>query len=284
MKRFSFVFFSIAVLTLCVGSLVGPGLAVAQEADAEGCKDHPLFNRMPGYRIQRCEEKEFDSHTFKDGAGKEIAVEGRIFEIRYTLQEGAKEATRLQLFRNYQNAMTKIGGALLSTDDDGNCYMKVVKDDKEIWVHISAYITSEWMLYIVEKQAMVQIVVANADVFSDEIKATGHTAVYGIYFDTGKSDIRPESEKALVEIAKLLKNDPGLKLNVVGHTDSVGAMDVNMKLSQARAEAVVRVLVSKQGIEAARLKGYGVGPLAPVASNDTEEGRAKNRRVELVKQ
>lgn len=151
-------------------------------------------------------------------------------------------------------------------------------------MHVSAYITSEWMLYIVEKQAMAQAIVANADVFSNDIKNTGHTAVYGIYFDTGKSDIKPESEKALVEIAKLLKNNPSLKLIVVGHTDSVGVMDANMKLSQARAEAVVQALVAKQGIDAARLKGYGVGPLAPVASNDTEEGRAKNRRVELVKQ
>lgn len=113
MNRSRSVLFSVVVITLCLGGLIGPSVAFAQEADAEGCKDHPLFTRMPGYRIQRCEEKEFDNHPFKDRTGEEIAVEGRVFEIRYTLQEGAKEATRLQLFRNYQNAITKIGGTLL---------------------------------------------------------------------------------------------------------------------------------------------------------------------------
>lgn len=116
------------------------------------------------------------------------------------------------------------------------------------------------------------------------IKATGHGAVCGIYFDTGKSTLKPESTPALAEVAKLLGADLTFKLWVVGHTDSVGAVDANLKLAQARAEAVVTALTTTHGIGAARLKGYGVGPLAPVATNDTEEGRAKNRRVELVKQ
>jgi outer membrane protein OmpA-like peptidoglycan-associated protein len=126
--------------------------------------------------------------------------------------------------------------------------------------------------------------VADAKSFSDDIKATGHTAIYGIYFDTGKSAIKPESEGALGEIAKLLKSDPGLKLHVVGHTDNVGVMEANVKLSQDRANAVVQALAGKHGIAGARLKASGVGPLAPVASNDTDEGKQKNRRVELVKQ
>lgn len=239
---------------------------------------------MPDYRIQRCNEQEFASHNFVDAARKKIAVEGHLYEIRYSLQEGAKEASQIQIIRNYQNAITRIGGIVLSTNDEGDSYMKVAKDGKEIWVHVSAYITSEWMLYIVEKQAMAQDVIANSKVFADDIRSSGHAAVYGIYFDTGKSEIKPESDKALAEIAKLLKNEPGLKLNVVGHTDNTGVMDVNMKLSQARAEAVVQTLASKYGIAAGRLKGYGVGPLAPVAANDSEAGKSKNRRVELVKQ
>jgi outer membrane protein OmpA-like peptidoglycan-associated protein len=269
----------LVIVLLCLG-----GTLLARAQDASGCKDHPLFNRMPGYSILRCEEKDFDSHPFLDKDRKEIAVEGRFTTIRYALQEGAKEPSRVQIFRNYENAITRIGGTVLAVTDDGDAYMKVVKGDKEIWVHVSAYITSEWMLYIVEKQAMTQVVVANAEALSNDINSSGHAAIYGIYFDTGKADIKPESEKALKEIAKLLTNSAGLKLNVVGHTDSVGAIEVNMKLSQARAESVVQALVSKYGIAAARLKGYGVGPLAPVASNDAEEGRARNRRVELVKQ
>jgi outer membrane protein OmpA-like peptidoglycan-associated protein len=108
--------------------------------------------------------------------------------------------------------------------------------------------------------------------------------VPGIFFDTGKSELKPESDSAVAEVAKLLKADPALKVYVVGHTDNVASLDLNLKLSQARAESVVHALVSKHEIAAARLTGRGVGPLTPVASNDNEEGRARNRRVELVRQ
>ena len=278
MRKAARILLSLACLMLLAGA------ALALEPDAEGCKDPALFNRMPGYRIQRCEERGFDAHSFKDAKGNEVSVEGRVFEIRYSLQEGAKEATRLQLFRNYQNAVTKIGGTLLSSDDEGNAYLKLVNDGKETWVHVSAYITSEWMLYVVEKQAMSQDIVANAAALAGDIQSTGHAAVYGIHFDTGSAVIKPESEAALGEITKLLQGNTTLKLHVVGHTDNVGAIDTNMKLSQARAEAVVQALVAKHGIAATRLRAAGVGPLAPVAANGAEEGRAKNRRVELVKQ
>jgi len=115
-----------------------------------------------------------------------------------------------------------------------------------------------------------------------DINTTGHAAVYGIYFDTDKAHIKPESEPTLEEITKLLRKDERLKLYLVGHTDSTGEFAHNIKLSEARANAVMNALVSKQGIPAARLKAYGVGPLAPVASNRSEDGRAQNRRVELV--
>ena len=123
-----------------------------------------------------------------------------------------------------------------------------------------------------------------ADKLSQGINTQGKAAIYGIHFDTGKADVKPESEPVLKEVAKLLSESPSLKLYVVGHTDNVGEIDYNMKLSQARAEAVVRELITKHSVSEDRIKPYGVGPLAPVASNKTEEGRAKNRRVELIEQ
>jgi outer membrane protein OmpA-like peptidoglycan-associated protein len=126
--------------------------------------------------------------------------------------------------------------------------------------------------------------VADASFMSEGIKTSGHVAIYGIYFDFNKAEVKPESEPALKEITKLLQQEQNLKLYVVGHTDNVGALDYNMKLSQQRAEAVVKELVTKYNVAQGRLAAYGVGPLAPVTSNDTEEGQAKNRRVELVKQ
>jgi outer membrane protein OmpA-like peptidoglycan-associated protein len=119
---------------------------------------------------------------------------------------------------------------------------------------------------------------------SEGISSTGHVAIYGIYFDFNKSDVKPESEPALQEISKLLSGNPNLKVFIVGHTDNVGGVDFNMKLSQLRADAVVKALTSKYKANPQQMKGYGVGQLAPVAPNKTEEGRAKNRRVELVEQ
>ena len=96
--------------------------------------------------------------------------------------------------------------------------------------------------------------------------------------------MKPESDAALKEIAHLLQEDPQLKLYVVGHTDNQGVLDMNLELSKRRADAVLTALTAKFGVAAARLHALGDGPSAPVASNDTEEGRSRNRRVELVKQ
>ncbi len=279
MKRGLFVLMSVVFLSLSIVSAAG-----AEDTDVEGSKDHPLFNRMPGFYISRYEGKDFESHTFRDAKLNEINVEGRLYHIVYSLKEGTKEPSRVQVLRNYENAIKKIGGTVLKSDWDGISFMKVAKDGKEIWVEVSAYMAYQPHLWIVEKGEMAQDIVANAEAFSNDIKSSGHAAVYGLYFDTGKSELKPESKAALEEIAKLLKGDAGLKVNVVGHTDSVGGADSNMKLSQARADSVVKALVSQYGIDASRLKAYGVGALAPVAPNKTDEGRAKNRRVELVEQ
>ncbi len=113
------------------------------------------------------------------------------------------------------------------------------------------------------------------------LKQTGRVAIYGINFDIDKTTIKPASAPVLAQIANLLKDDPSLALEVSGHTDSTGTREHNMKLSDGRAAAVVAALVNKYGIAAARLKAQGYGDTRPVADNDTEAGRAQNRRVEL---
>jgi OmpA-OmpF porin, OOP family len=138
---------------------------------------------------------------------------------------------------------------------------------------------------IIEVGAMKQnMVTVSASDMSKAIASTGRVALYGILFDTNKADIKPESKPALEEIAKLMKAEPALKLRVVGHTDNQGTLDGNIALSKRRAEAVDAALASQYGIAAGRLSAFGVADLAPVASNAAEEGRAKNRRVELVPQ
>ena len=129
-----------------------------------------------------------------------------------------------------------------------------------------------------------KMVVVKADEMTRAIDAEGKIALYGIYFDTDKAEILDESRPSLDEIAKMLQQRVKMKILVVGHTDNVGAFDYNMGLSKRRAEAVVAALSGKYGIAKSRLKAVGVSFAAPVSSNRTEEGRAKNRRVVLVEQ
>ena len=264
------------------------GIVFAQE-DKKGCKDHPLFSRMEGYYLWTCEVKDFDAFDFVDPATKQkVTIEGKKIYTGYSNKKGFKgKYSYIQVSRNYTNAIEKIGGTFWVNDPKKpfKTSMKVVKDGKEIWAWIHIDTDAENIhLTVVEKKAMTQEIVADAKFMAEGINTAGHVAIYGIYFDFNKADVKPESEPALKEIATLLQQDSKLKLHVVGHTDNVGAYNYNMKLSQQRAEAVVRELISKYKIASNRLKAGGVGPLAPVASNDTEEGKAKNRRVELVKQ
>lgn len=141
-------------------------------------------------------------------------------------------------------------------------------------------------LQIVEEKPMatgkVEVNV-DADAMAEDLEAAGTVRLYGIHFDTGEATIKPESESTLAEIAALLGDQPDLALAVVGHTDSRGSLEQNMTLSRRRAEAVVKYLTSEHDVAAGRLEPHGVGYLAPVGTNETEDGRARNRRVELVK-
>lgn len=139
------------------------------------------------------------------------------------------------------------------------------------------------VLQIVTPEGVQQkMVFVKAEEMARQIKDKGSVALYGLYFDTDRDTLKTESEPTLQEIARLLKAQPSLKLHVVGHTDNVGKPDYNLDLSKRRAASVVRALAQSHAISAARLDAFGCGLYAPVASNDAEAGRAKNRRVELV--
>jgi outer membrane protein OmpA-like peptidoglycan-associated protein len=276
-----------AVLFLLLGIFLSAGLGWASEEDKEGCKDHPLFTRMPGTYISDCKFTEFDAMEWPDPdtQGKtNVQVEGKYYYIQYYNQkEYEGKRSDLQVSRNYSNAMKKIGGRVFESRVN-ETYMKLLKDGKEIWAYVSSYLGDQITIQIIEKEAMKQEIVADAKTMAQDISTTGKVAIYGIYFDFNKVDVKPESNPTLKEITKLLSQNPNLKLYVVGHTDNVGGFDYNMKLSQARADAVVKALTTQYKVNANRLKSYGVGLLAPVTSNKTDEGRAKNRRVELVEQ
>ncbi len=258
--------------------------SVTGEPDVKGSHEHPLLSRMPDFYISGYKYADYDSHKFIDQDKKPVIVEGSKYYIEYKLNKGATEPGELKIRRNIQEALKKIGGKVIFDDNFNKCSTIVLeKDGNETWIDVRSY-NAMYRLNTVTKKVMEQNVVATAEVMGNDINSTGHVSIYGIYFDTGKADIKPESDAAIAEIAKLLQNNPALKIYVVGHTDSVGLFDSNMKLSKDRAEAVAKSLVTKYSIAPDRLKSHGVSSLAPVASNDTEEGKQKNRRVELVKQ
>jgi OmpA-OmpF porin, OOP family len=279
MKKVTIVIFSLLFL------LTAKGFSIPQNQDVKGSKDHPLISRMPDFWISEYKENEFDSYKFIGGDKKVLIIEGHKYSILYKLNSGATDPGALKVTRNMQDALKKIGGKVL-LDDTFNKLSTVLvqKDSKETWIEVRCYSGIMFRLTIVEREIMKQEVVANAEAMGNDINNTGHVSVYGIFFDTGKAEIKPESDTAIAQISKLLKNIVSLKLYVVGHTDNAGTIDANVKLSKDRADAVVNSLINRYGIPAERLKSYGIASLSPVASNDTEEGRARNRRVELVKQ
>ena len=229
-------------------------------------------------------ETAFDAYKFwvKDnGKNVQKSVEGHKFWYRYRIKQGVTQPSPLQIHRNYQNAARSAGGKVLM-DENGYSTILLNKGDKELWMEVHTNVGYEYDLTIIEKEAMKQEVVLDAAAMASDIADSGSVAIYGINFDTASSVIKPESEPAIDEIAKLLTSNPTLKVYIVGHTDMVGDAASNVKLSQARAQSVITALVSKHGIAAARLLAFGAGPYAPVATNLTDEGRAKNRRVELV--
>lgn len=139
------------------------------------------------------------------------------------------------------------------------------------------------LLQVVEGREMqTDQVTLDAKAMSDGLAKAGHIALYGIQFETDSANLKAESRETLAQMAELLARDAARKVYIVGHTDNSGALEHNMELSQARATAVVKALTGKFGVNARQLYAKGIGPYAPVASNASETGRAKNRRVELV--
>lgn len=266
---------------LCFVALIGlcffTQSAIAQ--DAAGCKDHQLFTRMPNFYIQDCEMKEFDAHTFYLAGEREIIVEGKKIYLSHVIKENAKAPSDLQILRNFENAVKNIGGTTeYKTRYDA--YFSIKKHGKDDWVHVKSWNDGEgYDLTIIEKKGMEQDI--TAIVMLDALNKDGFIALY-INFDTNKATIKPESRPIIDEIALLLKQNPALKVSIEGHTDNTGTPARNKTLSQERAQSVVAAITS-MGIDMSRLSAVGWGQERPVADNRTEEGKAKNRRVEIVK-
>lgn len=275
---------------LLIAPLAAPMSALAQATeDYEGCKDHKLVSRMPGCFIGECASTDFDEVEIPIAHDKESS------ELQMKTIEGSKDLlaydcpqslTSLKLVRNASNALKKAGfKEVYFAKLHGNTHYATYQKGST-WVTFEAQGDgsdfSHYRQTVAVEKAMDQEMTADADALQEEIEKSGRVAVYGIEFDTGKATVKPESEKVLQEIVTLLENNADWKMTVEGHTDNVGKPATNKKLSEQRAAAVVTWL-SKKGIEKKRLTAKGLGDTKPVGDNESEEGRQKNRRVELVK-
>lgn len=294
---------SVAAVLFALG--LGSSQAFAQTKPA-----HPLVTAYPGSVLETPPQvAEFDEYELLVGKMKGGApmpskrVEGKVTQFYYTSPQGR---SALEIFRNYESAFKQAGfETIFACKGSAECgdqrqikglhyvpynedarYMAARRSTPDGEVHVALHAEGPWTYFtIIEGKPMqTGLVKVTAEAMDKGIMAEGHVAIYEILFDTGSATLKPESTPALQQIAALLTKSPKLSLYVVGHTDNVGAMAQNLDLSKRRAGAVVTALTTSHGVAAARLKADGVGPLAPVASNDSETGRAKNRRVELVKQ
>ncbi len=290
-------------------------LTLTTTAFAEDGKDHPMVSRYPGTTIRHYDFKEFEeaqlllSKPYEAGgkwvADKVLPVEGQVTYIHY---EKPTTVSALQIFRNYQASLSKSGfkelfvcnrpcteanlssfeellkarGLYLnhSTDNQyiaaqkGNVYVSMFVNDGGVWQ------------FIIEQGQMDtgKIKVTGNSPIANALSQAGRVDVYGLTFDTGKSTLKPSSKATLTELSQILNDNPQLKLDVIGHTDNVGNAESNLKLSQDRSDAVIAALASDYGINPTRFNPIGKGQSQPIDSNDTEKGKATNRRVEFVVQ
>jgi|RhiMethySRZTD1v2_1073278.scaffolds.fasta_scaffold99552_3 OmpA-OmpF porin, OOP family len=267
--------------TILVALLAIVATPQQSKPDVKGSSDHPLFpNRMPGYTISNYEKKGFSSHTFSTKPPQ--VIEGKYTMIRYHLQDPNQNPGELAIHRNYENAIKSVGGQVLPSGKPDFSILKVTRNGIEVWVQVSTYYHQtqrEYILYIVERVPMQQVI--RADAMAAALDKEGFVAL-DIHFATAKAEILPESRPIIDEIVSLLKNRPNLRIGVEGHTDNMGNPAANKTLSNARAKAVAEAIAAA-GISSNRLDPAGYGQERPIADNRTEEGRAKNRRVELVK-
>jgi outer membrane protein OmpA-like peptidoglycan-associated protein len=254
-----------------------------QVLTAPSGKDYPLLGHMPNYVAGTPEKRHFDQLDFDVANGDEaktVTVQGAKYRVSYSLREGAQPSSDLDILQNYRTALEVLGAQILFTDAS-NVDARLEKNGSPVWIKISSGGGETDLSVIEEKAFQASIQPPKADALKAALEKDGHIALH-IHFDFGKATLRPDAQPILAQVEKLLRDNPALKLSVEGHTDDVGGQDVNLKLSQGRAAAVVGALV-KSGIAEDRLRSAGHGADQPIADNATAEGRAKNRRVELVK-
>jgi outer membrane protein OmpA-like peptidoglycan-associated protein len=291
----------------------------AADHDIKGSKDHPLISRYENSMIIEHKQSDYDAFRLPLGAlsrggqgikmGDSLDLEGRLTSLVYETKE---KTSPLKVLRNFEQALKSAGFKGMFQCEGIKCgpvgmwasalrhdkmassswptmrYLAMSRTQGDKGVYVTVFVADSLGririgLNVIEtKQMETGLVTVDAKMMDQQLMQHGRVAVYGIHFDTDRAELKEESFETLEQIRQLLEMKKELKLYIVGHTDDTGGLSHNIDLSHRRAQAVVTALVKRYGISANRIKSFGAGPYAPVASNLNDEGRAKNRRVELV--
>lgn len=267
---------------------------VAIPSNAGNAVEHPLVRPFPGsVAAPNNSYDDFSEYTFNvidQETGKHVkkAVRGKFWKLTYGLKDETgrnadKTHSVLEYKENYKQAALEQDGEILF--DEGGYLTFTLPGDVEsskTWVEVHIWNYSQQDIRIVEEKGFEKKLTFGPAEMKAALDADGRVQLYGILFDVDKATLKTESTKQLSDVVALLRDNPDLALEVQGHTDDQGEDGYNMDLSLRRAETVVSYL-GLFGIDKGRLTPKGYGESAPVAPNTTEEGRAKNRRVELVR-
>ncbi|MCO5232652.1 MAG: OmpA family protein [Chitinophagales bacterium] len=259
--------------------LLIPLISIAQD----DCKVPTYLDQISSFDLTACQYSEYNEYEFvyNDLKDNEVRMKksGNYYRLKYDKRDDdIKNVSGAYIRLNYYNAVIKAKGENLGINKD---FFRFRHDSKTVYLLIQNAVDADeqgFIIHIIEEVYMTQEIELD---LKDALAKDGKIPLYGIFFDIDKSVIKPESDKELTKLVTYLKENPTINIFVVGHTDNTGDLTHNMKLSKDRAIAVVNYIVAK-GISQSRLTADGVGPLCPVTSNKAEDGRKKNRRVEIV--
>ncbi|HEY0105616.1 MAG TPA: OmpA family protein [Rhizomicrobium sp.] len=244
--------------------------------------DYRLIGHMPNYVAGKPEKSPNDKFVYRTDVGKDprmVTVTGATYKLTYTIRPGADTESSVAIQANYRTALKALNAQILFTDDNTTT-ARLEDKGQTIWIGVYN-LFDEIRINVVEEAPPRPATQPPADSMKAALDQAGHLALY-INFDFNKATLKPDAAAVIAQIATLLKKNPALNVSLQGHTDNVGTHDYNLKLSQECAASVVAAIV-KSGIDGKRLTSTGFGPDKPIADNNTPDGRAKNRRVELVK-
>ncbi|MFN8625774.1 MAG: OmpA family protein [Candidatus Binatia bacterium] len=297
-----------------ITAVVIAGTLLAASSAGAAPQDHPLIKPYEGSVMSRRDDLGHSTYkvvtsldpkgTTDDEVIQSITASGNLSRLFY---ENPHDRSQLEILTNYKEALQAAGFSILFECGDKDCgpswagsrwgrvtgmkytssplwYLSVkrVSDQSETYVAI-AVMKPRHEIDILEVTAMEKgLVTVTAEALKRGLAAEGKVVLDGLFFDTDKAVLKPESKPALDVIGQFLEDDPSLRVFIVGHTDTDGTLEYNMMLSLNRAKAVVAALTTDYGIAVSRLSAHGVGPLSPAKTNRSDAGKSGNRRVEMV--